>query len=38
MSLEELTSPGLVRKAMREYDVIGRTAFLANYGICQSRE
>lgn len=38
MSLEEVTSPDAVRKAVCEYDVIGRTAFLAKYGIRRSRE
>lgn len=38
MSLAELTEPSAVELAMREYETLGRTAFLARYGFGRSRE
>ena len=37
MSLQELTSPDAIRMAIREFDAIGRTAFLDKYGFRRSR-
>lgn len=38
MSLSELTSPQAVRKALDEFDHLGRTAFLNKYGFGQAHE
>lgn len=38
MDLSQLTNPIAVREAMREFDKIGRSAFLAKYGFKRARE
>lgn len=38
MSLSELTSSQAVRQAIKEFDRIGRPAFLQKYGFGQARE
>ncbi|WP_353082776.1 hypothetical protein [Tessaracoccus lapidicaptus] len=37
MGLSDLTDPGAVMAAMREYDAIGRDAFLDKYGFKPAR-
>jgi hypothetical protein len=38
MSLAEIKSPDSIRKAVSEFDRLGRTAFLERYGFCEARE